>query len=57
MLARAAIQSCAPSLSAAAQSQSCVIVYFIMQHDENMGNLAAAVGNYNSFRYYKDQCI
>lgn len=27
-----------PSLSAAVKSQLCVIVGFIMQHDENMGN-------------------
>lgn len=44
---RLPIQPFAPSLSAA-QSQSCAIVYFIMQLNENMGNLPPAGGNYKS---------
>lgn len=57
MLAREAIQHCAPSLSAAVHSQLCDIVFFIMQHDENMENLLAAVGCYKAFHYYKAQHI
>lgn len=53
MLAKAAIQPGAPSFSATVQSQLFAIVLFIMQHDENMGNVLAATGIYKAFHYYK----